>query len=322
MESKFYQINLMNVLLRWRIHLGIITVGAALLAAVFSSPVFITPKYKSFGILYPSNIAPYSEESESEQMLQIMHSRDIKDSIIKRFDLAKHYGIDSSYRYFYSTISYEYSQNVKISKTPYDGVVIEVMDKDPEKACEMVNEIINRYNNKVRSLHKKKFHEVVLLYDRAMKHKKEYLDSLVGRLYDLSTQYGLIDYEIQAEEITRGFLKTIDGMGATQVNNREVMKLKENIEKYGGELILLLRLIENESLKYTDLKYEYERAYMDYDRKFTYTNILTEPYPADRKSHPIRWLIVLVSALAAFFLSVIVILIIENYRNMSHTKTV
>ncbi len=83
---------------------------AGVLAAVFSSAWFITPMFKSYTIVYPANITPYSEESETEQMLQLLQSRDIKDSVIKEFDLAKHYEIDSSYKYFYTTLLYESSK--------------------------------------------------------------------------------------------------------------------------------------------------------------------------------------------------------------------
>ena len=43
---------------------------SAILAGVFSGPTFITPKFESHAIVYPANIEPYSDESETEQMLQ------------------------------------------------------------------------------------------------------------------------------------------------------------------------------------------------------------------------------------------------------------
>ncbi|MDZ7778316.1 MAG: hypothetical protein U5L09_23200 [Bacteroidales bacterium] len=61
------------------------------LAAIFSSAMLITPKYNSRAVIYPSNVAPYSDESETEQLLQWLQSRDIKDSMIRRFELGKHY---------------------------------------------------------------------------------------------------------------------------------------------------------------------------------------------------------------------------------------
>ncbi|OQX79303.1 MAG: hypothetical protein B6D61_03765 [Bacteroidetes bacterium 4484_249] len=317
MDSQFYQINILKLFNKWKIHLAVITIIAIVLAAIFSGPFFITPKFKSEAVVYPANISSYSDESETEQMLQIFQSNDIRDSVIKKFNLAEHYEIDSSYKYFYTTMIYEYSQNVRISKTPYEGVNIEVLDTDPQIACDMVNSMINFYDKKVRDLHEKKFGEVVRMYERAIAKKESYLDSLENKFFELSTEYGLLDYTSQSREIARGYLRTIDGSASSNINSKEVLRLKENIEKKGGEFILIQTLLEEEALKYADLKWDYELAYMDYDRQFSYTNSITQPFPADKKAYPVRWLIVVISALASFFLSFIVILIIENYKGMS-----
>ena len=314
MESQFYQINILKVLLKWKMHLVLIVIAAVVISAIVSG--FITPKFKSFAVVYPSNISSYSDESETEQMLQIMQSSDITDRIIEKYNLSEHYKIDTSYKYYYTTMMYEYSQNVKINKTPYEGVNIEVMDKDPVYARDMVNSMIDLYNLKVRSLHNDKFREVVAMYKRALDAKEAYLNSLEDRLYTLSTQYGLLDYTVQSREVTRGFLKTIDGTGSNNVNTKEVLKLKVNIEERGGELIILKRQLEDEASKYVELKKEYEIAQMDLDRNFTYTNVITKPFVADKKAYPVRWLIVVVSALAAFFLAFIVILIVENRKGL------
>ncbi|MCO5265315.1 MAG: Wzz/FepE/Etk N-terminal domain-containing protein, partial [Lentimicrobium sp.] len=112
MDNYFNNIHLMRIFIKWKWHLLSIVLFAAVLALIFSGSFFIKPRYKSFALVYPSNIAPYSDESESEQMLQWLQSSDIKDSIIKKFNLSKHYKIDSSYKYYYSTMNHLYRQNV------------------------------------------------------------------------------------------------------------------------------------------------------------------------------------------------------------------
>lgn len=317
MESQFYQINILKLLYKWKFHLGLIIFLAAMFAAIFSGPFFITPMFKSYAIVYPSNIAPYSDESETEQMLQILQSSDIRDSIIRKFNLAQHYEIDSSYKYFVSTMIWEFSQNVRVEKTPYEGINIEVKDRDPKIACDMVNSMLTFYNYKVRRLHEEKFGEVVSMFERALDKEQNYVDSLKNKFMELSVNYGLLDYSNQSREIARGYLKTIDGSGSAHINSKEVLRLKDNIEKMGGEFILLQQLISYEAGKYTDLKKEYDRAFRDYDRKFTYTNVITEPYVSDKKAYPVRWLIVVISSIAAFFAAFIVILVFENYHGLA-----
>lgn len=307
-------IDILSLLFKWKYHILIITIIGIILASIFSSPSFITPKYKSKAVVYPSNISSYSDESETEQMLQILQSRDIKDSVIKMFNLPEHYELDSNYKYFYTILYYEYSKNVKISKTSYESVEISVLDKDPIIACDMVNAIIYFYNKKVRILHNDKYREVVKMYKNILAFKKASIDSLEAELHKLSTEYGLIDFESQVIEITKGHLKTIMGTDRLNVNEDEVKRLRENMENKGGELITLVESIRQEARTYADFKLEYEDAVRFYTDVLTYANIITPPFPSDKKSYPVRWLIVLFTALSTFVLTVIIILIINKYK--------
>ena len=315
MENYYNNFNLIKLLIKWKIHLVIIVIISVILAVIFSSPWFITPKYKSSAIVYPANISPYSEETETEQMLQLLQSMDIKDSIIKKFDLPKHYKIDSTYKYFYSTLLYEYGQNVIINKTPYESIEIEVLDKDPQIACEMVNSIIDFYNIMVRKMHNDKYAEVIKMFKSQLINKRKRIDSLEVMLKDLSTKYGLIEYGSQSPEVTKGLLKTVYGSNAASINTKEVLKLKNNLQEKGGGLITLTEMLVNENKEFSILNVEYEQVLRFYTDELTYANVVSKPFPADKKAYPVRWLIVVLSAMVTLFLSIVVILIIENYKS-------
>jgi uncharacterized protein involved in exopolysaccharide biosynthesis len=307
MEDYFKSKSLINILFRWKLHLAVIVVAAALLAAIFSSSVFITPLFKSFAVLYPSNISAYADESLSEQMMQVLQSKDIRDSVIKKFDLPRHYGIDTKYEYYTSTMLWEFTKNVKISKTPYDAVTIEVWDKDPKVACDMVTEIMNQYNFKLRGLHKEKFGEVVNNYRTVTNYKRMELDSLQQRSQELGVKYGLLDYPNQTREVMRAYLSG-GGKGG------EVSRLKKNLEEKGGEREMVSNLMVAITKDYSAFKLDYDRAVLDLNRNYTYVNVLNKPFVADKKGYPVRWVIVVVSALASLFLAIIVIGIIESRR--------
>jgi uncharacterized protein involved in exopolysaccharide biosynthesis len=311
MEDYFKSKSLMNILIRWKLHLAVIVIAAAVLAAFFSSSIFITPLFKSFAVLYPSNISAYAEESLSEQMMQVLQSKDIRDSLVKKFDLPRHYGIDPEYEYYTSTLLWEFNKNVKISKTPYDAVVIEIWDKDPKVACDMVNEMMNQYNYKLRGLHKEKFGEVVNNYRTVTNYKRQELDSLQTRSKELGTEYGLLDYPNQTREVMRAYLA---GKGG------EVSRLKKNLEEKGGEREMVSNLMVALTKDYSAFKLDYDRAVLDLNRNYTYVNVLNKPFPADKKGYPVRWVIVLVSALASLFAAIIVIGIIENRRKRPQTQ--
>ena len=272
--------------------------------------------YKSHAVVYPANVESYSEESETEQMLQIMNSQDIVDSVIEKFNLARHYEINPNYKYFRTVLLDEYSQNVKINKTLYESVLIEVNDKDPDTAMLMVNSVLEFYNKKVGKLHKTKYQEVVTMYADQLERKRHTLDSLKHIMFELGTEYGLFEYEYQSQEIMRGYLKTLTGSGADRVNNKEVKRLLESMENKSGQLIEVVQMIQDESRSYVEVKLDYELALRFLNAEMTYSNIISYPFVTDKKSYPVRWLIVVVVAIAAFVFSILAIVFIEKRKQL------
>ncbi len=317
MERYFTNTNMLKILYKWKIHLAVVVLIGVVLAVIFSSPWFITPKYKSEAVVYPANIDPYSEESETEQMLQFFQSKEIRDKIIKKYDLAQRYEIDSNYKYFQSTIDYLYSQNVSITKTPFESVKIDVLDADPVVASNMANDIIKFYNEKVGETHREKYQEVVAFIGKRLKQKQQEIDSVEKKLYDIRTKYGIIDYPNQSREVARGYLRTVDGDNAAQnINTREVLRLKENIEKMGGLYTMYNDRYFDLIAEYGKVKMEYDQALMNANKDITFASVISKPYPADKKAYPVRWVIVLLTAIGTLFFSFIVVMLIENYDSI------
>lgn len=314
MNNYFDNTSMIQVINKWKWHIIVITVAAAIIGAIFSGSTFITPMYKSEGVLYPSNVAAYSDETFTEQMLQIMQSNEIMDSVIEKFDLMSHYKIDKGYKYWKTALIGEYRDNVKISRTPYDAVLIKVLDKDPELACAMVKEIIRLYDKKVGSLHKIKRLETVNMYKRQLDEKQQFIDSLKTRMAEISTNYGVVEYESQSREVTRGYLKTD---GGTRVNQNGVDEMKANLEQYGPEIIALSTLIENENITYSQVKLDYEQELRFYNADMTFSNIISEPFVADKKAYPVRWVVVALCGMAACFISIIVVYLIERKKDIA-----
>jgi capsular polysaccharide biosynthesis protein len=309
MNNYFDNTPLIKVILKWKWHIVIITLVAAVIGAVFSSSTFITPLYKSEAVLYPSNVAAYSDETFTEQMLQIMQSNEIMDSVVEKFDLMKHYKIDKGYKYWKTALIGEYRDKVSISRTPYDAVLIKVKDKDPEIACAMVKEIIRLYDNKVRTLHKIKRFETVNMYKRQLEEKQTFIDSLKSRMAEISTNHGVVAYESQSREVTRGFLRTNDG---SKVNEKGVDTMMVNLGQYGPEIVALSALITTESANYAAVKLDYEQELRFYNAQMTFSNVISEPFVADKKCYPVRWVVVALSAIGACLLSVLLIYVFDN----------
>ena len=72
--------------------------------------------------------------------------------------------------------------------------------------------------------------------------------------------------------------------------------------------------IQAEGNTYVSIKVDYEQELRFYNSVLTYSNIVTEPFPADKKSFPVRWVVVALCGLSAFLLSIVGVFIIENRK--------
>src|SRR5207237_10327913 len=93
--------------------------------------------------------------------------------------------------------------------------------------------------------------------------------------------------------------------GATM---NEIKNMIANLQDKGGEFFELNEHLGRVRSSYDDLKVGYENALKDVNKQLTYSNVVTHPIPADKKSYPIRWLIVLLSVAGALFFSFMVIM--------------
>ncbi len=312
MEYKFDSRESWNILMKWKYHLLVVVLVAAGLSAIFSGPRFITPLFKSYAVVYPDNIKTYSKESTTEQMIQVFESQDITDSMINKFGLLKHYKINTGYKYYRTELLRRYHENVKIGKTSYEAVKVEVFDRSPDTAKLMVDALLRFYNEKVRRMQKEKFGELARAYAGQLRRQRIFMDSLKDRLRELGTQKGIFEYTYQSQQIMMAYLHNVPGSPSGGTGSREARRLAKNMGEYGGELVQLVNMLQKEAQAYIQVKLSYELEYRHVVSNVTYTNVVTYPFIPDKKAYPIRWLIMLVTVLSAFTLALVVISFVEK----------
>lgn len=285
---------------QWRTF-ALVALVAIVLSTILSSPWFITPKYRSMATVYPVNLNPYSTETRTDQLLQLLESNSIRDTLITRFDLGTVYEADTTARGGYFALYNEFKDRVTISKTRYESVMIEVLDEDPRRARDMVNGMLQQVNLLARRLQREKSYEVLNIAGRSVEHEKSKLDSVEARLDELRMQTGILQYEQQVRELTRGLMGMIQS-GAPQSKQDEVRRMIQEMQEKGGEFNALTELAELFRSNYDRLLSEKERVVNDVTKELTYTNVVVYPEVSDKKVYPIRWLIVMLSTLSALFL--------------------
>lgn len=291
----------------------IVGVIAGIAAAIFSGPAFIKPRYKSESVLYPSNLTKYSDESPTEQMIQLLQASDIRDSIIKAFNLYQHYDIDSVSNKTHRTEMFKmFDQNVSVSKTEYESVDIVIYDTDPVYASGMIDSMISYLNKKARFLQREKSYEVLAMSRRRLADRKLEMDSVENLIQSYREKYGLLEYKTQAKEYARAYLKAVQSGSSRGLN--ESKQMLTALSEKGGEFSALSEHLWRIRGAYNDVKLEYETYLNDVTKELTYANIITYPVPADKKAYPIRWLIVVISIASSMFLAFLVLLFLDSQK--------
>ncbi|MBN2667585.1 MAG: hypothetical protein JXR60_00020 [Bacteroidales bacterium] len=308
MDQFWNSSNLFKILIKWKWHIIIITfVGMAIIGG---STYLIKPKYQSQAIVYPVNLGELSDESFSEQMIQILKSRDITDNVMHKFDLPKHYGIDSTYKHFRSTMYYLYSENISISKTEYESVEITALDTDPDTAAYIVESILEFYNEKVREMHRLKLNELIVLNQKHTMVWKTAKDSVENRLKVLNQDQGMLDYTNQVTELTQGIFRS----NGNQKLIDKAEKGLDDFKKYGLEYTFLTQKYWRVLDLYFQYKLAIDQQIVEYNKEITYAHIISSPYPSDNKYSPKRIPITLLGGLSVFSLLILVIGFIESRR--------
>jgi capsular polysaccharide biosynthesis protein len=317
MTNFFDNQDLLETIWKWKKHLIIVGIAAVILSIFFSSPIFIKPKYKSTARIYPSNnIYVFSEESQSEQILEIINALDVKLRVIDAFNLSEVYNISKKDPKYLTYMLSEFNDNVKFRKTEFETIEIQVLDTDPKRACTMCDSIISFLDEKVRSMHRLKYEEVAKIAKKDMAFLDHEIDSVEIKLNVLRRDYNIFDYSTQSKEITKGMVKALAGNKKNTVGGKELEKMMKNFADKGGEYLLMDQQQRYMITQKNDLKKIYDESVSNANKKIVYGLRVQNPVPADKKSYPVRSLIILISTLSALFIAILVILLLENKKNV------
>lgn len=294
----------------WYIFL-VVALVSGVLAAVFSGPKFISPKYDSEAVIYPANLGVYSGETRLEQMQQYLESNAIRDTIIEKFKLYEEYELDPEYHEAKSLMLYFYSEHIGFEETRFESIRIKARSTDPVKARDIVAEIIHQLNHFIRETERKKYAENVAMFEAVTANLKAQIDSLENEISDISTKYNIIDLSSQSERVTEGYLQFLL-QGKKGEGFEETKTIYKNLEKYGKPLDRMHFELEELTEVYAEMLTELNEAQRNYNKKITYSNVLVSPEVSDKKAYPIRWLIVL-SAMAAASVFTFIVLTFVKY---------
>jgi capsule polysaccharide export protein KpsE/RkpR len=209
----------------------------------------------------------------------------------------------------------EFNDNVSFKKNEYETVEISVLDIDPKRAAAMCDSIILYLDQKILSMHRIKYLEAAKVAKNDMDFIMHQIDSVETRMDFMRKEYKILDYKLQAKEITKGMVEILVKQKENTSEGRKIEEWMKNLKENGGEYDLLSKQQTYMVTQYDALKKIYDEAVSGANKKITYGERVQNPVPADKKSYPVRWLIVLISTIAALFISMIVVLFLENKKS-------
>jgi capsular polysaccharide biosynthesis protein len=311
MNEFFDNRRILDIIWNRRIHFIIIGIIAVVLSAIFSSPFFITPKFKSSARVYPSNISAISEESTTEQMLEIMNSVDIKLEMMKAFNLDEVYKIDKNFPQYMTAMLGEYNKHVAARKTEFETVEIEILDEDPTRAKLMCDSLIHFYNLKVRQMHAAKNWEMVKILKDNMIWRTNERDSIMRMLHSQRVNYQILDFNHQTPEVTRGYMRALADGRENSAGGREIKRIYDNLLDKGAEAYILESSFNKLSKTIDSLKFLYDINISEAQKVITYSHIVENPLVPDKKAYPVRWIIVAFSLLSALFVALLAFIVLD-----------
>ena len=284
-------------LAKWKLLLGVALV-AALMAIVFSGPQFIRPKFTSSASIYPTNLGAYADETELQQIQQYLASNAIRDSMIQTFNLYEEYEIDPDIQFAKTYMNALYAEHVSYEETRFESIILTAESTDPLKAKQMVDKLIELLNHTIRETEREKYKEIFVINKMLLNRSNNRLDSLQKLSKEISTKYGVLDFEAQSKEVTKGYVNfLLNGKKGTDF--QKIKEMYGSLEEFGSFYKNIQEQLMFTNEENMEILSKYEEARKNFLMYRTYTHILVHPEVPDKKSSPIRWLIVLFSVAGA-----------------------
>jgi len=221
--------------------------GLVLAAGIvtYVSTLFMTPNYEAHAIVYPAGEQGMTDmklkQGNTLLLLQLLESSYLKDSVIRKMNLASHYGIDTTISGNKAMLAETFQKNTNFERTLYKSVKITVQDENPEFAASMANGIVEVAN----AINQKIFRENTR---ESLRHLKQAYREQIDVVYQLSQDL----VALQSAELNESYKRIED----------EIEGLQEEIARQRKELqaIRARNKVHNLNQHIDELRSEYERV--------------------------------------------------------------
>jgi uncharacterized protein involved in exopolysaccharide biosynthesis len=320
--------NVILVIVRWWKVLLLVTVSAAVLSVAAS--FLIEKQYKSTVVMMPTatnavsqmlminnnyneflDAAQFGDDMKIDQMLQILHSRQMKTHLIEKFNLVEHYGIKKNEKYWEDKVYKMVAEKCRFSRTNFLAAEITVYDADPQWAADIANEIAAYYDTLKRSIVQQRTKESFAIMEDAIAKTETYIQTLVDSLAVIMS-YGVYDYETQSERLMQQYAKEIAAGNTAAI--KRIKEQLEILEKWGAASFSLQKKLQYTRMSQVDLQNKYEAMRVDAEYRLPQKFVTEYAVPSIKKAYPNRIMIMVATSLCSLLLALFFIFAKESLK--------
>jgi uncharacterized protein involved in exopolysaccharide biosynthesis len=318
----------------WKNKWTLVLVSAIAFASAVIISLSITPRFRSNVVLFPAasvslskslvettsistdhrDILSFGEEEEAERMLQILHSNQIKDHVMRKFNLMQHYEIDPASAYPYTRLDKKYKANITFRRTEYMSIEIGVLDTDPQMAADIANEIALYIDSAIHTMQHERAMEAFQVVETEYRNLQAEIEVISDSIQKIR-QLGILDYESQASSLNNAYADALsEGNTAAAQAVQSRMRL---LSAFGGIYVELSRKLETEMERLGLLKSKYTAIKISLEKTIPQIFIVDKAVRSERKALPKRMVIVFISTVSTFIFTLLILLFINQVKAKS-----
>jgi capsular polysaccharide biosynthesis protein len=309
-SSEFNLLDIVRVAYRKRKTILYITLFALVASIIVAMvmPVY----YKSSSLFYPTNLSQsdrssifsekqsegefkyYGGKHDANRILTLAYSGKIVDFAINYFDLAKHYGYDTAKESYWRTnVKKEFLENFSVIKTDKDAIEITLYDTDRELCAKMVNTIVEKLDEHSKEPIRINKIKVLKMVQTEVTNKEKEQKSITESLIALKNSNSInVSGTAENVNITGGNTAAVEEykmLYAKQQNNfKDLQELSNILAQY--------QVASNDDV--------------------SALSILEPAFPAEKKSKPVRWVIVAIGTLLGLVFAIIAAFLVEVFPSI------
>ncbi len=287
----------------------------------------------------------YGEDTDNDRILTIAESNEIVWYLINKFKLYEHYDIDPTNRKSKDKIVKRFRGLYNVEKTKFEAIEISVEDKDSLMAATIANAARVRTDEIAQTLMKQGHLKRLNSYKTTIDGKLQQLYVLGDSLSKVREKYQVFNTKTQGELLAqmvakqrgqligaKAKLQVLKSQGSStrdsvvylnaQVEGfeKEVESLEKNLALFNSGMSVVNELEDQhqegrEQLSIDQERYKQLKAI--YDSYIPTIHVVENADIPYVKSRPMRSLIVISAVIITFILSLIGILIFENYKDIN-----